>query len=369
MVLFFRSFPSLSPVIIFIVFLLPLCQSENVVALRALHTTMAGEFTCPSGGKWYACPSNTGSSKFVGCCAGDADPCTTGCTQGNIRPVAYPFENYGIFPDASCGINSDFFTCAAAVNKTFWGCCKSNPCSSDPPTCPDGNLTPAFVDQPAQINFYVASQIASGTSSISSASVSAISSSDGGSKSNGAVIGGAVGGAAGAILIISLIVLLLWRRRRNAKTVHSDNVEVASPTTNNLKAFDPHSPNPPAQSPAPPTYSATSGDYYQSITPQDKANRDTQSPYSQGQWAYTTDRPQEMEADVGPPNRYSELPAEVARPGTHNRYSELSTGPSCRVSPYHSPKASQNENTVEPKARGLGVVTEDSTKPLGLPID
>ena len=196
----------------------------------------------------YACPSNTGSSKFVGCCAGTADPCSTGCAQGNIRPVAYPFENYGKFPDASCGTNSDFFTCAAAANKTFWGCCKSVPCSTDPPSCPDGNLTPAFVDQPAQINFYVASQTGSGTSSTSSASASATSSSGGGSTSNGAVIGGAVGGALGAILIIGLIAFFVFRRRRNQKTARSDNVEVASPMMDGPKAFDPNSPNFAAQS-------------------------------------------------------------------------------------------------------------------------
>jgi hypothetical protein len=114
---------------------------------------------------------------------------------------------------------------------------------------------------------------------------------------------------------------------------------------------------------APPTYSATNGangDYYQSMAPAGKVNPYTNSPYSQGQWAHNADVPQEMEADVGPSNRYSELPAEVSRPGTHHGYSELSTGPSCRVSPQHSPKPSQTENTLESKPQGLGVVTEDA---------
>ena len=96
------------------------------------------------------------------------------------------------------------------------------------------------------------------------------------------------------------------------------------------------------------------------MAPTGKVNPYTQSPYAQGQWAHTADGPQEMEADVGPSNRYSELPADASRPGTHHRYSELSTGPSCRVSPHHSPKASQTENTVEPKPQGLDVVSEDS---------
>jgi hypothetical protein len=52
----FRSPLSLSPVIFFIVFLLPFCQSRNVVALEQLqgNVTMADvNFSCPAGGKWY----------------------------------------------------------------------------------------------------------------------------------------------------------------------------------------------------------------------------------------------------------------------------------------------------------------------------
>lgn len=96
--------------------------------------------------------------------------------------------------------------------------------------------------------------------------------------------------------------------------------------------------------------------------PTGKIDHYAQSHYSQGQWAHNADGPQEMEADVGPSNRYSELPADIERPGTHYRYSELSTGPSCRVSPHHSPQASQTENEVGPKPQGLGVVTEDTSK-------
>ncbi|KAF2632719.1 hypothetical protein BU25DRAFT_453904 [Macroventuria anomochaeta] len=319
---------------------------------------MADDFTCPSGGKWYACPS-TSTSKFVGCCASETDPCSTGCALGSIRTVAFNESNYEKFPDASCGVNSNFYTCSPGGQKTFWGCCKSVPCGPNP-ACPDGSLTPAFVDQPAQIAFYIASQTVSGTSSTSSATSSATSSSsERDSKSNGAAIGGAVGGALGGVLIISLIVFFLLRRRRSQQTARGETVEVVSPMMEGGKAFDPNSPNFAAQSP-PPTYSATNGGYYQSIAPTGKGNPYTQSPYSQGQWAHTADGPQEMEADVGPSNRYSELPAEASRPGTHHRYSELSTGPSCRVSPHHSPKASQTENTVEPKPQGLGVVTEDT---------
>jgi hypothetical protein len=93
------------------------------------------------------------------------------------------------------------------------------------------------------------------------------------------------------------------------------------------------------------------------MAPTGKVNPYTQSPHQQ-QWAHNADGPQEMEADVGPSNRYSELPAEVSRPGTHYGYAELSTDKSCRVSPRHSPKPSQTENSLETKPQGLGVVTE-----------
>lgn len=110
---------------------------------------------------------------------------------------------------------------------------------------------------------------------------------------------------------------------------------------------------------APPTYSATGGEYYQGIAPAGKANQYTQSPYSQGQWAHTADEPQEMEAGgMGPSNRYSELPAEASTSGAHHRYSELPADKNFQTSPQHSPKPSQTENTLDPKPRGLGVMTE-----------
>jgi hypothetical protein len=96
------------------------------------------------------------------------------------------------------------------------------------------------------------------------------------------------------------------------------------------------------------------------MAPTGKANPHTQSPYSHGQWAHHAGGPQEMLADVGPSNRYSELPVEIERPTTHHKYAELSTGPSCRVSPTHSPQASQPENEIEQKPQGLGVVVEEA---------
>lgn len=48
-----RRSVSLSPVLLFIVFLLPLCQSQESNPYTQLDTTMADEFTCPLGGQWY----------------------------------------------------------------------------------------------------------------------------------------------------------------------------------------------------------------------------------------------------------------------------------------------------------------------------
>lgn len=54
---FFRCSVSLSLVVLFIVFLLPFCQSKRVIQLPQLNTTMADEFTCPSGSQWYVLPN------------------------------------------------------------------------------------------------------------------------------------------------------------------------------------------------------------------------------------------------------------------------------------------------------------------------
>lgn len=194
----------------------------------------------------YACPNTGSSSKFVGCCAG-GDPCSKGCAEGNIRPAAFNASDYGNFPDASCGTNSQFYTCSSGA--TFWGCCKSVPCALDPPACPSGNLAASFMDQPAQFNFYLGSQKGGSASDSSSNSSSVSGSTTSGGKSKGAVIGGAVGGAVGGLLIIGLIFFFLFRRRRQGQqTARGETVEVASPMMNGGKAFGPHSPNFAAQS-------------------------------------------------------------------------------------------------------------------------
>jgi len=99
-------------------------------------------------------------------------------------------------------------------------------------------LVPAFLDQPAQINFYAANNSLPDTTP---------SGNDGG-VSKSTIIGGAVGGAVG-VFIIGLIIFFLFRRRRRSQhTSRGETVEAASPMIDGGKAFNSHSPSFTAQS-------------------------------------------------------------------------------------------------------------------------
>ncbi|KAF1999701.1 hypothetical protein P154DRAFT_576620 [Amniculicola lignicola CBS 123094] len=203
--------------------------------------------TCPSGGTWYSCASG---SHFVGCCV--IDPCSNGCSQGNIRTVSFDGAYYGTFPDASCGSGSDFYTCASE-GKTFWGCCKSNPCSQGL-QCPNGDLVPAFIDRPEQLSAYsptggisststssppssssysstttVSSSTSySSTTTVSSRTVSTVASppatvtvpAPSSNQNNGgvhiaAIAGGAAGGGLGIAILVGLLIYFIFHARRS----------------------------------------------------------------------------------------------------------------------------------------------------------
>ncbi|EUC27285.1 hypothetical protein COCCADRAFT_31198 [Bipolaris zeicola 26-R-13] len=100
---------------------------------------------CPSGGEWYGCSTGT---FFAGCCA--VNPCSVTCPQQHLYPVHFDAAIFGTFPDLSCGSSANFYTCSG--EKTFFGCCKSNPCASD--DCPHGGLAPAFMQRPEQIELF-----------------------------------------------------------------------------------------------------------------------------------------------------------------------------------------------------------------------
>ncbi|OAL06171.1 hypothetical protein IQ06DRAFT_301213 [Phaeosphaeriaceae sp. SRC1lsM3a] len=279
-------------------------------------------FTCPSGGKWYTCPSGS----FVGCCG--VDPCSNGCKQGDLQPGGFPLADHGTFSDASCETGSNFWTCAPSASQTFWGCCKSNPCNNTPAaTCRQGDLTPAFLGSPEKKAAYLGAD------------------EQGGKKSNGAVIGGAIGGGLGAAIIIGVLIFFFCRRRkRNQKVAHAESGANASTPmmkdgfqdNNRLSTQFGQSP--------PPTYSSPDPNFYQSMSPA-KGN-----PYQPSQQMYGHEgaAPQELPAELASPaqNRYSELPAEASSSGA-NRYSELPAGATQTTAELESPQTSPRPMQTE----------------------
>jgi hypothetical protein len=172
--------------------------------------------TCSSGAQWYACPDGS-KSRFVGCCA--KDPCSTGCAQGSIKPVAFDVGMNFTFPDASCGTGSAFYSCTGG--KTFWGCCKLDPCAHEQ-ECPTGDLTPAFMDLNEQFLAYVGE---SNTTSAATTTGVANPSATGRPQPTHtvAIIAGVVAGVLGLAIIVSIVVCVLCRRKRSDRK--NDNVE------------------------------------------------------------------------------------------------------------------------------------------------
>lgn len=328
------------------------------------------DMNCPTGGKWYACSFG---SKFVGCCT--SDPCTKGCTQGNVRAAGFNITHYGEMPDGSCGAASNFYSCVAG--PSFWGCCKSMPCATG--TCPDDGLVPAFMERPEQFNAFTSSSSESSPQPSSDKSNSDDSSS--GKTSTGAIVGGVVGGVV-VIIIIAIIAFVVFRRRRNNKKTTDGNMGAAAmmPMMNNNSNSDDHNNNHNSneksdnnatlthyggQSP-PPTYSAPIQNSYQT-TPHGKGHE------SYHQYASHANEPQELPTETvsSNPNRYSELPADASNNGVNRRYSELPAGaagpagPSELESPYTTPYVTpaplQEEFTDDMAKRasqqGLGLST------------
>lgn len=282
-------------------------------------------FTCPLGGNWYACASDS-VSKFVGCCT--SDPCTNGCFQGNTFSAGLNPTIYGKLPDASCEIGSSFYTCTSGI--TFWGCCKTNPCANNS-TCAGGDLTPAFMARPEQFSAYVTASTSSSPTASATASNSPSNSDE--SSSNGAIIGGAVGGGIGGALIIGALIWFLCRRRKQRNqqyaaapigdTAHPAGREKGNATNSNY--YDGQSP--------PPTYTSPNPNMYPASPHTPKNN-----PYQQ--YAYISEAPQELPGDnhsSSAGNRYSELPA---GPSNTSRFSELPAGAAPTSAELESPQTS-----------------------------
>ncbi|PSN63141.1 hypothetical protein BS50DRAFT_637674 [Corynespora cassiicola Philippines] len=294
-------------------------------------------FTCPAGSQWYACATG---SKFVGCCAGD--PCSNGCSQGRVQPAGFSPSQYGKFPDASCGTNSNFFTCDFKEKGTFWGCCKSNPCQQQ--QCPTNDLVPAFLDRPDQIAAY-----APGASSSPSATTTSGPDSDNGSGTpTGAIVGGAVGGGVGLAIIVGFLVWFCLRRRRsraqNKGIVESRQADESAPAPPQMREKASYQGSAHPVEDAPPGYAPKASSPYLN-TPGGFNN--------QYVYQHEATQPQELPAAMPsssgkapPEHRYSELPAqaeisELASPDMSSR-----AGP---VSELESPMASPNLGTVSPR--------------------
>ncbi|KAF2129393.1 hypothetical protein P153DRAFT_431356 [Dothidotthia symphoricarpi CBS 119687] len=308
-------------------------------------------FTCPLGGDWYACATG---SNFVGCCA--SDPCTKGCSQGNVYQGGFDKALYGTFPDVGCGTGSVFWSCAAGT--TFWGCCKSDPCAANS-TCPRVDLVPAYLDRPEQFSAY-ASTIISSSATTSATASSSPSNSDKGS-SNGAVIGGAVGGGIGAALIIGALIWFLCRKRKQRRqqqyaaapvgeNAHPTGIEKGGATNPNYAGGQYAG----QSQTAPPTYTSPNPNMYPAVPHKD-------APYQQ--YAHISDAPQELPGDIGrtpADQRYSELPD-----SNEHRLSELPAGTDAAraelESPQTSPTPMQTEFRRDVAKNGLGASTEDGT--------
>jgi len=188
-------------------------------------------YHCPAGVKYYACATG---SRFVGCCA--IDPCSQGCPAGNLEPTEFNPLAHGKYPDPTCGIGSQPWTCVNG-NITFWGCCKTNPCANGA-VCPEADLTPAFWDRPEQSSHYISTT----SSATPSASASETAKAESSSSNTGPIVGGVVGGILGLAIIIGAVIFFL-RKKKNAEQPHNTGPPYDAVPTGEKHGYVQGSPN------------------------------------------------------------------------------------------------------------------------------
>lgn len=201
--------------------------------------------SCPSGGNYYACDSET---RFVGCCQNE--PCGDGCRQGNLQPLSFEKEQYSNFPDLACDKGASFYTCKDS-NPPFAGCCKVNPC--DLGSCPTVELAPAYLPLNAAACVWRPGGCSTTTksSTLSSATPTTTSGtpvpeSSPATKSHvplGPIIGGTIGGV---FFILLCAFLGVWFYRRSKwKRVPSgakEDLKIESPWTSPYAGMTIHKP-------------------------------------------------------------------------------------------------------------------------------
>ncbi|OAL57015.1 hypothetical protein IQ07DRAFT_25534 [Pyrenochaeta sp. DS3sAY3a] len=293
--------------------------------------------SCPSGGTWWACGYGT---YFVGCCA--RDPCDITCAQGNLYPGAFDPSRYGLFPDATCGTGSKFYTCVPSGKNTFWGCCKTNPCSQGG-ECPDGDLEPAILNRDELRSAYHASGGTTMTSATRTASTTSPTVTSDPSTTDAltptdtsppkhktnvaAIAGGAAGGGFGLAVIVALLIYYICHAKKSRKD-HTDSVvrrlsDIPAAMTEKDKGSKGHD--------APPGYTSPNPNYY------------TQDPSQYTTYAHIPHQsynpvPQEMPIEPLTPVPYIRQPVVG-----HNRgFSELS-GDTAIISELGTPIPSPNK--------------------------
>lgn len=205
--------------------------------------------SCPSGGTWYACSTDS-PSQFVGCCAGTSDPCKSSCSAGNLRPASFDSAYYRYLPDVSCPSTSSPYTCPFSSPYPFFGCCKTDPCSSDT-VCARSDLDAASLPSESSLaaafspsSTYSTSTPTSTSSSSSHSSSSSATASPSSSatatpvaapsssKHTKIVAGGAGGGAALLAIIVGWLFYhcLYARRSRKLKLEEFDRRRSALPS-------------------------------------------------------------------------------------------------------------------------------------------
>jgi hypothetical protein len=195
--------------------------------------------SCPSGGTWYACSTDS-PSQFVGCCAGTSDPCQSSCSAGNLRPASFDSTYYAYLPDVSCPSTSSAHKCPFSSPYPFFGCCRTDPCSSgvvcarsdlEAASLPsDSSLAAAFSPSStysastptptssSSSHSSTSSETTSPSSSVTTTPVAAPSS----SEHTKLVAGGAGGGAALFAIIVGWLLYHCLYARRSRKLKHED---------------------------------------------------------------------------------------------------------------------------------------------------
>ncbi|KAF2687429.1 hypothetical protein K458DRAFT_386249 [Lentithecium fluviatile CBS 122367] len=260
--------------------------------------------TCPSDSAWYACPKSSPSA-FVGCCSQDPCSSSNGCSQGNIRPVSFNASSHNTDafpPDAGCGTGSNFFTCVsgsasdpAASRKTFWGCCKTNPCEQQT-ECPSGDLVPAFMSTDKQFEVYTGEK--SEASPVASPTPVPSGDAGAGKSHTGVIVGGVVGGAVAIVAIVSLLIFFLCRRRRARSRAGTPEMAETGPGGEKSAAYT----GSPTADEAPPTYSS----------PNPNMHPSSLSPIPGHKYHQADQRVHELPVELpsSSTQRYSELPAD-----------------------------------------------------------